>query len=113
MLNKTNTKQGERTMARRNRNVIKNTLNFYKEVNRELNYFGIICTVEYADKYKAKINIIKVDGTTEVRDVDALDLFDNSSSVRASMEKEKKELTDDAKEELAINGDIFNTEGRA
>jgi hypothetical protein len=29
------------------------------------------------------------------------------------MEKEKKELTDDAKEDIAINGDIFNTEGRA
>tara|TARA_R110002124_G_scaffold163453_1_gene330796 strand:+ start:569 stop:907 length:339 start_codon:yes stop_codon:yes gene_type:complete len=112
MLNKTNTKQGERTMARRNRNVIKNTLNFYKEVNRELNYFGIICTVEYADKYKAKINIIKVDGTTEVRDVDALDLFDNGKSI---IEKTAlyKELTDDAKEDIAINGDIFNTEGRA
>ena len=27
--------------------------------------------------------------------------------------EEKKELTDDAKEELTINGDIFNTEGRA
>ena len=64
-------------MTRRNRNVIKSSLNLYKDQNRLLNYFGIICTVASADKYNAKINIHKIDGTTEIRDVGALDLFDN------------------------------------
>ena len=63
---------------RRNRRAIKSTLNLYKEQNRLLNYFGMICTIAYADKYNAKINIHKIDGTIgEPQAVGALDLFDN------------------------------------
>ena len=87
-------------MTRRNRRVIKTTLNLYKDQKRELNYFGIICTVVSANKNTAKINIQKIDGTTEIRNVDALDLFDNLK-------------IDHAKEELEINGAIWNTERRA
>ena len=77
MLNKLTNKQGERKM-RRNRRAISNCLNLYKKQNRLLNYFGRICTVAYADKYNAKINIYKTDGTiTEPQNVGALDLFDN------------------------------------
>lgn len=65
-------------MTRRNRNAIKSGLNLYKNQNRLLNYFGMICTVSYADKYNAKICIHKIDGTIgEPQDVGALDLFDN------------------------------------
>ena len=65
-------------MTKRNRNAIKSSLNLYKDQNRLLNYFGMICTVLYADKYNAKISIHKIDGTIgEPQDVGALDLFDN------------------------------------
>jgi len=64
--------------TRRNRRVIKTTLNLYKDQNRLLNYFGRVCTVAYADKYNAKISIHNFDGTiSEPQNVGALDLFDN------------------------------------
>ena len=87
-------------MTKRNRRVIKNTLNLYKDQKRELNYFGIICTIASANKNITKINIHKVDGSTEIRNVDSLDFFDNLK-------------IDHAKEELEINGAIWNTEGRS
>ena len=68
--------------TRRNRRVIKTTLNLYKLQNRLLNYFGRICTVAYADKYNAKISIHNFDGTiSEPQNVDALDIFDNCEIV--------------------------------
>ena len=62
---------------RRNRRAIKSTLNLYKDQKRELNYFGIICNVASADKNITQINIHKVDGSTEIRNVDSVDFFDN------------------------------------
>jgi len=69
--------KGENKMTKRNRRVIKNTLNLYKDQKRELNYFGIICTIASANKNITKININKVDGSTKIRNVDSLDFFDN------------------------------------
>ena len=85
---------------RRNRRAIKSTLNLYKDQKRELNYFGIICTIASANKNITQINIHKVDGSTEIRNVDSVDFFDNLK-------------IDHAKEELEINGNIFNTEERS
>lgn len=74
MLNKTNTKQGERAMTRKDKKLTK----------------------EWIEENKHLTN-------SELRKMILADEF----------VEEKKELTDDAKEELTINGDIFNTEGRA
>ena len=80
------------TKTRRNRNVIRSSLNLYKDQNRLLNYFGIICTVASADKYNAKININKIDGATEIRDVSAADLFDNLKIVNPNGDPDFKGL---------------------
>jgi hypothetical protein len=70
---------------RRNRKAISHCLNLYKKQNRLLNYFGRICTISYADKYDAKINFHKIDGTiSEPQHISSVDLFDNLKLVQES-----------------------------
>jgi hypothetical protein len=95
MLNKTNTKQGERTMHVKpyRRIVINSSLNLYKDQERLLTYEGNLIRVVTAGRHKAGIVILNNDGTqSEEKTVDAMHLCNNLKIVNPTGDPDFKGL---------------------